>query len=50
MWVIVTEGEWAKTLEESIPKRPVATTAPKASGAAYLTVGATAALVALSLS
>lgn len=50
MYVVVTEGEWAKTLEESIPSRPVATTAPKDSGAAYLSLGATAALVALSLS
>ena len=47
--VVVTEGTWASTLEEQIPKRPAASTAPNASGAAYLTVGALSSLVALSL-
>jgi hypothetical protein len=47
--VVVTEGTWAKTLEETIPSRPVASTAPNASGAAYLTAGLGASLVALSL-
>lgn len=49
LWVIVTEAEFVDTLEEQIPSRPAAATKPKETGAAYLSVGAAATLVALSL-
>jgi hypothetical protein len=49
LWVIVTEAEWVQTLEEQLPSRPAAATKPKETGAAYLSVGAAATLVALSL-
>jgi len=45
-WVDVTEAAWAPTLEESVPAQPAAATAPSATGAGHLTVGAAAAALA----
>lgn len=47
--ITVTEAEFEDTFADLVLSRPAAATKPKETGAAYLSVGAAATLVAISL-